>query len=97
MTTYPPAFEKLYVISDVHMGGQRNDEENFQVFNQGRRLARFLIQIAEESPNSDIALVINGDLFDFLAEEVGNYVALDAAIALRTMKRLYADGSFSAA
>jgi UDP-2,3-diacylglucosamine pyrophosphatase LpxH len=92
---YPPTFEKVYVISDIHMGGQRNDEDNFQVFNQGKRLARFLIQIADESPNSDIALVINGDLFDFLAEEVGSYVALDAAVAVRTMKRLYADGSFS--
>ena len=95
MTAYPPTFEKVYVISDIHMGGQRNGEDNFQVFNQGTRLARFIRQIAEESPNSDIALVINGDLFDFLAEEVGSYVALDAAIALGTMKRLYTDASFS--
>ena len=95
MTVYPPTFEKVYVISDIHMGGQRNDEDNFQVFNQGTRLARFIRQIAQGSPNSDIALVINGDLFDFLAEDVGSYVALDAAIALRTMKRLYTDASFS--
>ena len=95
MTAYPPTFDKVYVISDIHMGGQRDGEDNFQVFNQGTRLAHFIRHIAQESPASDIALVINGDLFDFLAEEVGSYVALDAAIALRTMKRLYADASFS--
>jgi UDP-2,3-diacylglucosamine pyrophosphatase LpxH len=95
MTTYPPTFEKVYVISDIHMGGQRDDVDSFQVFNQGTRLARFIGQIAQEDPKGDVALVINGDLFDFLAEDVGSYVALDAAIALRTMKRLYTDESFS--
>jgi UDP-2,3-diacylglucosamine pyrophosphatase LpxH len=76
------------------MGGQRHGDENFQVFNRGLRLARFIRYIAAQRPDEDIALVLNGDVFDSLAEDDGGYIALDAERALSMMDRLYNDPSF---
>jgi metallophosphoesterase superfamily enzyme len=57
---YIQNFDTLYVISDLHMGG----ETGFQIFNQGDRLRKFIGSLADESGR--IGLVVNGDIVDFL-------------------------------
>lgn len=65
-----PAFDELYVISDLHLGGQ----PNFQIFDASKELES-LIQHLKGSiaPTKKIALVINGDFVDFLAEAPSRY------------------------
>ena len=38
MPTYLPVFAELYAVSDLHMGGQKTPDTNFQIFNRGERL-----------------------------------------------------------
>src|SRR4051794_35630109 len=92
MTVYPPAFDELWVVSDLHMGGRRDADLNLQAFNQGPRLAKLIADVAQQAPAGDVALVLNGDTFDSLAED-GNTdgIMLDASAAVRMMDRLYAD------
>lgn len=93
---YPPAFAELYVVSDIHMSGANDGVNNFQIFNRGDRLGAFIRQIATIRPTEDVALVLNGDIIDSLAEDdVPGYVALDAGIALRMMERIYRDKAFA--
>lgn len=95
MTAFPCVFDELYVVSDIHMGGHKNGEEDFQIFNQGCRLAAFIRHIATYEPGKDLALVLNGDVIDSLAEDdVPAYVTLEAEIANRMMAHLYTDASF---
>lgn len=55
-------FDKLFVLSDLHLGGP-----------PGRRAFReqdalvWLINLAREDAAPRVAMVINGDIFDFLA------------------------------
>jgi UDP-2,3-diacylglucosamine pyrophosphatase LpxH len=81
-------FDDLYVISDLHLGGP----PDFQIFKQGRRLASLLRRLAGEQPDREVALVINGDVIDSLAEEIDGYIAVDRAEAM--MERIYADPAF---
>ncbi len=90
-------FDQLFVVSDLHMGGEKTTGENFQVFTQGKRLAAFIRAVAgRQSGSKDVALVLNGDVFDSLAEKElgGRYIALDVAAIERMMNRLYRDRSF---
>ena len=87
-TFSPHTFDQLYVVSDMHMGGRRNGEENFQIFNQGTRLGHFIRYVGDQVREGRVALVLNGDVFDSLAEDLAGYVALDAASALRMMEHL---------
>jgi len=96
MTSYPPQFDELYVVSDLHMGGERTEGRNFQMFDRGERLAAFVHLLAGREETADIALVLNGDIVDTLAERsVGGYVCLDARTALDTVKRICSDPSFA--
>ena len=93
--TYPPTFNEIYVVSDIHLGGRRDDQDNFQIFNRGERLGNLIRHIAGQRVGEDIALVLNGDIIDSLAEdEVAGYVALDSETALRMMQHLYQDSAF---
>ena len=93
--TYPPIYSELYVVSDIHLGGRRDAQDNFQIFNRGERLGNLILYIAEQRPNEDVALVLNGDIIDSLAEEeVPGYVALDSGTALRMMEHIYQDSAF---
>ncbi|HSP98544.1 MAG TPA: metallophosphoesterase [Candidatus Dormibacteraeota bacterium] len=93
---YPPTFAELYVISDIHMGGRKSGDADFQIFNRGQRLGSFIQHIAAQRPQEDVALVLNGDIIDSLAEnEVPGYVALDAGTAETMMQHLYTDASFA--
>lgn len=88
-------FNELYVISDTHFGGEKSGGSNFQVFDRGDRLSAFVNHITESNPNNEVALVINGDLIDSLAEpDINGYVALDENAARKMMQRLYNDPSF---
>ncbi len=85
-----PSFEQLSVISDLHMGG----EEGFQIFGQGALLAAFLDDLRQRSPKNS-ALVINGDIVDFLAEP--SAVAFDPVNATTKLNRIFADTQFKPA
>jgi UDP-2,3-diacylglucosamine pyrophosphatase LpxH len=58
-----PAFEQVYVISDLHMGGERGH----QIFGQQELLSAFVNHL-RTSAEGECVLVINGDMVDFLAE-----------------------------
>lgn len=94
MTPYPPVFDQLYSISDIHMGGKAVGEDNFQIFNHGVRLGNFIRHLASLDTSHDIALVLNGDVIDSLAEEVG-YVALGEETGTRMMNRIFNDPAFT--
>lgn len=92
---YPPTFQELFVVSDIHMGGRRSGQENFQIFNRGKRLANLIDHICEQHNEDKVCFVLNGDIIDSLAEEeVGGYVALDGETALRMMNHIFTDPSF---
>ena len=63
-----PRFDELYSVSDLHMGGA---EPGSQIFNSGPELAG-LIEFLRAKPGM-VALVINGDMVDFLAEPGGRH------------------------
>lgn len=88
-------FDELYVISDIHLGGEKSDAGNFQIFKYGQRLSGFIQAITALRPNDKVALVLNGDIFDSLAEaQDGGYVALNETDALKMMGRIFKDDSF---
>jgi len=41
-----PVFAELYVVSDLHLGGEKTTDSNFQIFNRGNRLAGLIDRIA---------------------------------------------------
>src|SRR5262245_37050106 len=89
---YPRQFDELFVVSDIHMGG----DAGFQIFNRGKRLGAFIRHVAGERPEGDVALVLNGDVVDSLAEpSVDGYVALDGDTAVGMMARIVADPAFA--
>jgi len=83
-----PVFDEVHVISDLHMGGR----PGFQILRETKRLANFIRRLAGQRPEVRLALVLNGDVFDTLAEDVIGYVAIDDAQA--TIKRIMEDESF---
>lgn len=62
-------FDKLYVVSDLHLGGSQGN----QIFRQGPLLAG-LIDLVGGLVDDQVALVLNGDIFDFLAEKDATYL-----------------------
>ncbi len=96
MLTYPPQYDELYVISDIHMGGTKTAERNFQIFNRGNRLGKLITELSKARKDDSICLVLNGDIIDSLAEDqVPGYVALDHQLALNVLDRIYHDPSFA--
>ena len=83
-----PAFDQVHVISDLHMGGRAG----FQILRECTRLANFIARVGQQQPMGRVALVLNGDVFDTLAEDVVGYVAIDDAEA--TVDRILQDPSF---
>jgi UDP-2,3-diacylglucosamine pyrophosphatase LpxH len=82
-------YDEVHVISDLHMGG---DKPDFQILRETKRLAGFIRWVSEQAPNGNVALVLNGDVIDTLAEEVGGYIA--TANAVSTLQRIMNDASF---
>lgn len=82
-------YDAIHVISDIHMGGR----SGFQILRETARLAGYIRRLAAEQPQAEVALVLNGDVFDTLAEEIGGYVAIDEAVAVVT--RIIEDAAFA--
>ena len=78
-----PVFDEVYVISDIHMGGR----PGFQILRHGDRLGRFIEHLGSVRPDERVALVLNGDVIDSLAEEIHGYVATREAVSM--MERIY--------
>lgn len=57
-------FDELHVISDLHLGGR----PGFQIFGSTAELAWLITDVRQRPPTRRIALVINGDFVDFLAQ-----------------------------
>jgi UDP-2,3-diacylglucosamine pyrophosphatase LpxH len=85
-----PRYDELHVISDLHMGGDRVD---FQILRETKRLASFVRWVAAQRPDGRVALVLNGDIVDTLAEDIGGYIAVENAAA--TLERIMNNASFS--
>ncbi len=77
-----PQFEELYVISDLHLGG----ESGHQIFNSGAELARLIDYLKKRLPAKKLALLINGDFVDFLAEKDARH--FDPAGAVAKLNRI---------
>ncbi len=84
-----PQYVELHVVSDLHMGG----ESDFQILRESRRLAGFVRWVAARQPQAEVALVLNGDVIDTLAEKTAGYIAVDDGVAV--VERIMADPSFS--
>lgn len=84
-----PQHAAIHVISDIHMGGQ----PGFQILREAGRLANYVLRLAAERPGESVALVLNGDVFDTLAEDLGGaYVAIEQA--QQVVARIMGDESF---
>ncbi len=90
MDSYPPRFDQLYSISDLHLGGR----QGFQMFSQGPLLAGVIDRLRENMAAEErLALVINGDFIDFLAEHPNRYFNHQGAVA--DLERVIADPAFA--
>lgn len=84
----PLEFDELHVISDLHLGGVKP----FQIFGSTAELSELLRILALIDKSRQVALVINGDFIDFLAEEPGRYFDPDGAVD--KLDRILNDDSF---
>ena len=84
-----PEHDEVHVVSDLHMGGPAG----FQILRETQRLANFIDRLTGLRPKSRLALVLNGDVFDTLAEDIAGYVAVDEAAA--TVTRIMDDPAFA--
>jgi UDP-2,3-diacylglucosamine pyrophosphatase LpxH len=84
-----PQYSDLYVISDLHMGGSPGQ----QIFDQGALLEQVIDSLAAQPAKDGLALVINGDMVDFLAEPGAKY--FDPTGAVDKLERISMDPSFA--
>lgn len=87
--TYPPRFDELYCISDLHLGGRKG----FQIFDQSPLLVALIEYLAARPSKKNVVLVVNGDTVDFLAEDAPAY--FDAEGSPRKLARIFQDPAFS--
>lgn len=85
-----PNYAEIHVVSDLHMGGSPAE---FQILRESKRLAAYVRWVARQQPNSPVALVLNGDVIDTLAESVDGYIAIDEALTV--VQRIMSDASFA--
>jgi UDP-2,3-diacylglucosamine pyrophosphatase LpxH len=76
------AYDELHVISDLHMGGA----PGFQILGETARLAAFVRWVRGQRPDGQVALLLNGDVVDTLAEDIQGYLAIETAVA--TVERI---------
>ena len=86
---YYPQFEELFIISDLHLGGP----PGFQIFNAGAHLEKLVDHLRNVAPKKKVALLVNGDLVDFLAERPAMH--FDPAGAIEKLDRIIADPGFT--
>lgn len=89
--------QRVYVISDLHLGGQpgAGTERGFRMCTQGAALAQLVDELTarRDQTRETTELVINGDFVDYLAEELESeptWTALkpDPAVAERLLDRI---------
>ena len=73
-----PQYDEVHVVSDLHMGG----ENDFQILRETEKLAAFIRWVAQQQLDGRVALVLNGDIIDTLAEKNVHYIAVDDAEAV---------------
>lgn len=83
------AFDELFVVSDLHLGGS----PGFQIFHQGARLAATIRALAKRNEGSKLALVLAGDVVDFLAAKDPKY--LDTADTIAKLEAIRRDPAFA--
>jgi hypothetical protein len=69
--------DSLHVVSDLHLGGRAG----FQIFGSTTELAWLIDRVRTLPQPGTHALLLNGDVIDFLAEEPGAHFDPDGAIA----------------
>jgi hypothetical protein len=77
-------YHTVFVISDLHLGGYEapyeGQQRDYRIFRDGEALAWFIGHAAaSRTAAGRIALVINGDLVDFLAVEDATYFDWEGA------------------
>lgn len=84
-------FGEVHVVSDLHLGGG----QDAQIFDQGKELAGLFLQLANQPASSaePLALVLNGDVVDFLAGD--DALDFDPDHAVAKLDRIIADASFN--
>lgn len=82
-------FDAVHVVSDLHMGGERG----FQILREAARLAGYVRRLTALRPDDEVCLVLDGDVFDTLAEEMEGYAAVNDALAV--VGRIVADATFA--
>ena len=84
-----PQYDEVHVISDIHMGGP----QGFQILKETTRLANFILWVAAQRAGERVALILNGDVVDTLAEDISGYIAIDEAVSI--FQRIMRDPSFA--
>ncbi len=85
-----PEFDEFHTVSDLHMGG----EAGFQIFNQGPPLAALINSLCDRPPaDSRVALLINGDMVDFLAAR--NPRSFDPTGAIAKLDDIWKEQAFA--
>lgn len=83
------AFDELFVVSDLHLGGS----PGFQIFHQGARLAATIRALAKRNEAGKLALVLAGDVVDFLAAHDPKY--LDTRDTVAKLEAIRRDPAFA--
>jgi UDP-2,3-diacylglucosamine pyrophosphatase LpxH len=68
-------FDRLYVVSDLHMGGR----PNAAVFDSHKQLAALIRWAANAASQEKVCFVLGGDIVDFLAFPDATYFNADTA------------------
>jgi UDP-2,3-diacylglucosamine pyrophosphatase LpxH len=84
-----PEYDELHAISDLHLGG----DGDFQIFGMTKELEGLILHLAAKpAPTPRVALVVNGDFVDFLAEAPARY--FDPFEAKTKLGRIAGDPTF---
>ena len=81
-------YDEVHSVSDLHFGGS----PGFQVFNLGATLAKLIDHLRQKPKGRRVALVVNGDFVDFLAEQPSMHFDPDGAV--RKLERIFGDPAF---
>jgi UDP-2,3-diacylglucosamine pyrophosphatase LpxH len=83
-------FDEMYAVSDLHLGGPTG----FQIFDAGQTFARLVDHLCSRANKQRrVALLVNGDLVDFLAERP--FVHFDPVGAVDKLDRIIKDPAFA--
>jgi UDP-2,3-diacylglucosamine pyrophosphatase LpxH len=81
--------DQLHAVSDLHLGGA----PGHQIFDQGALLGATIDKLRTRAPAAKVALVLNGDIVDFLAAPGATY--LDPYGAVAKLEAILTDVAFA--